>query len=84
MGSNQTLLSLAVTMFSIILCSINIYNDKNSNLNEYGHTFSPNESASFLSFADQLQAESELVQTNLANELSLAQEHANKASSLLT
>jgi hypothetical protein len=68
MGSNQTLLSLAVTLFSIILCSINIYNDKNSNLNAYGHTFSPNESESFLSFADQLQAESELVQTNLAYE----------------
>ena len=50
-----------------------------------GHTFSPNESASFLSFADQLQAESELVQTNLANDsISLTQEHANKASSLLT
>jgi hypothetical protein len=34
-------------------------------------------------FDDQLQAESELVQTNLANDsISLAQEHANKASSL--
>jgi hypothetical protein len=85
MGSNQTLLSLAVTLFNIILGSININNDKNSNLNAYGHTFSPNESASFLSFADQLEAESELVQTNLANDsISLAQEHANKASSLLT
>ena len=84
-SSYQTLLSLAVTLFSIILCSININNDKNSNLNAYGHTFSPNESASFLSFADQLQVESELVLTNLANDsITLAQEHANKASSLLT
>ena len=80
-SSYQTLLSLAVTLFSIILCSININNDKNSNLNAYGHTFSPNESASFLSFADQLQVESELVLTNLANDsITLAQEHANKAS----
>ncbi|CAN5156131.1 hypothetical protein BH18THE2_BH18THE2_18850 [soil metagenome] len=84
-SSYQTLLSLAVTLFSIILCSININNDKNSNLNAYGHTFSPNESASFLSFADQLQVESELVLTNLANDsITMAQEHANKASSLLT
>jgi hypothetical protein len=60
-------------------------NDNNSFLNAYGHTFSPNESASFLSFVDQLQIESELVQTNLANgSTSLAQEHAKKAGSLLT
>ncbi|MDQ4012386.1 MAG: hypothetical protein M3146_01515 [Thermoproteota archaeon] len=60
-------------------------NDNNSLLNAYGHTFSPNESASFLSFVDQLQVESELVQTNLANDsTSLAQEHAKKAGSLLT
>ena len=55
------------------------------NQNAYGHIFSPNESASFLSFVDQLQVESELVQTNLANDsISLAQEHANKANLLLT
>jgi hypothetical protein len=60
-------------------------NDNNSFLNAFGHTFSPNESASFLSFVDQIQVESELVQTNLANDsTSLAQEHAKKAGSLLT
>jgi hypothetical protein len=62
-------------------------NDNNSLLNAYGHTFSPNESASFLSFVDQIQVESELVRTNLANDstsLALAQEHAKKAGSLLT
>jgi hypothetical protein len=72
-------------MLSIDLGSINMNNDNNSFLNAFGHTFSPNESASFLSFVDQIQVESELVQTNLANDsTSLAQEHAKKAGSLLT
>jgi hypothetical protein len=53
--------------------------------NVYAHIFTTDETASFLSFADQLQIESELVQTNLVNNnLSLAQKHANKAASLLT
>jgi hypothetical protein len=53
--------------------------------NVYAHIFSTDETASFLSFADQLQVESELVQTNLINNnLSLAQKHANKAASLLS
>jgi hypothetical protein len=79
-------LSLAIILLSIFLgSSINMNNDNNSLLNAYGHTFSPNESASFLSFVDQIQVESELVQTNLANDsTSLAQEHAKKARSLLT
>ena len=47
--------------------------------------FTADETASFLAFADQLQVESKLVQTNLVNNnLSLAQNHANKAASLLT
>ncbi|HZB99192.1 MAG TPA: hypothetical protein VE226_04205 [Nitrososphaeraceae archaeon] len=84
-SSYRTLLSLAIILLSIVLGSININNDNNSFLNAYGHTFSPNESASFLSFVDQIQVESELVQTNLANDsTSLAQEHAKKARSLLT
>ena len=51
----------------------------------YGHIFSTDETALFVAFANQLQIESELVQTNLANNnVSLAQKHANKAASLLT
>jgi hypothetical protein len=81
----QTLLSLSIILLSIILGSINMNNDNNSFLNAFGHTFSSNESASFLSFVDQIQVESELVQTNLVNDsTSLAQEHAKKAGSLLT
>ena len=85
-SSYRILLSLAIILLSIILgSSTNINNDNNSFLNAYGHTFSPNESASFLTFVDQIQIESELVQTNLANDsTSLAQEHAKKAGSLLT
>lgn len=85
-SSHGTLLSLAIILLGIFLGrSINMNNDNNSLLNAYGHTFSSNESASFLSFVDQLQIESELVQTNLANDsTSLAQEHAKKAGSLLT
>jgi hypothetical protein len=50
----------------------------------YGHDFIPNESASFISFANQLQIESLLVQTNLANSsLALAKEHAARAIELL-
>ena len=84
-SSYRTLLSLAIILLSIVLGSINMNNDNNSFLNAFGHTFSPNESASFLSFVDQIQVESELVRTNLANySTSLAQEHAKKAGSLLT
>ncbi|HZA69164.1 MAG TPA: hypothetical protein VE548_05635 [Nitrososphaeraceae archaeon] len=53
--------------------------------NVYAHIFTTDDTASFLSFVDQLQVESELVRTNLVNNnLSLAQKHANKAASLLS
>jgi hypothetical protein len=53
--------------------------------NVYGHTFTPNESASFLSLVNQLRVESELVQMSLRNDnVSLTREHANKAAALLT
>jgi hypothetical protein len=49
------------------------------------HIFTTDETASFVALANQLQIESELVQTNLVNNnLSLAQKHVNKAASLLT
>jgi hypothetical protein len=51
----------------------------------YAHIFSTNEVASFIAMMDQVKTESELVHTNLANNnLTLAQNHANKAASLLT
>jgi phage FluMu protein gp41 len=50
----------------------------------YAHTFSTSESAEFLSLTDQIRAETALVTINLKNNnATLAQAHAEKASSLL-
>jgi hypothetical protein len=50
----------------------------------YAHTFSTSESAEFLSLVDQIRAETELVTMNLENNnVTLAQAHTEKASSLL-
>jgi hypothetical protein len=50
----------------------------------YAHTFSTSESAEFLSLTDQVRAETALVTINLENNnTTLAQAHAEKASSLL-
>jgi hypothetical protein len=50
----------------------------------FAHTFSISESAQFLSLADQIRAETALVTMNLENNnATLAQAHAEKASSLL-
>ena len=76
----QILLLIACT--ALIASLFNIGNFSESRV--YGHDFIPNESASFLSFANQLKTESELVQSNLANgNLDLAKEHAKRAIELL-
>jgi hypothetical protein len=78
---------LLVLLVIGIIFSIVFSNTTNNFLNQkiYAHMFTTDEAASFLAFADQLQVESELVQTNLVNNnLSLAQKHANKAAALLT
>jgi hypothetical protein len=51
----------------------------------YAHTFSTSESARFLSLVDQIRAETGLITMNLENNnnVTLAQAHADKASSLL-
>ena len=59
--------------------------DDFNNLLVYGHLFTPNETATFVGILDQVEAELELVVANLENNnISLAQSHAIKASSLLT
>ena len=59
--------------------------DDFNNLLVYGHLFTPNETATFVGILDQVQAELQLVVTNLKNNnVSLAQSHAIKAGSLLT
>jgi hypothetical protein len=79
---------LLIIFFSVIVLTMlsSVSFDINSIArNVYGHTFTPNESASFISLVDQLRVESELVQMSLRNDnLSLAREHANKSAALLT
>jgi hypothetical protein len=79
-------LPLVLLVIGIIFCIVFSSNTNNFLIqNVYSHMFTTDETASFLAFADQLQVESELVQTNLVNNnLSLAQKHANKAAALLT
>ncbi len=55
------------------------------NVKIYAHQFTPNETANFVGIIGQMQAELELVPSNLVNNnVTLAQNHANKAASLLT
>ena len=77
---------LVLLVIGIIFSMVFSTNTNNFiNQKVYAHMFTTDETASFLAFADQLQVESKLVQTNLVNNnLSLAQNHANKAASLLT
>jgi hypothetical protein len=71
---------IAYLTFTIYLFNIDTF----SKSQVYGHDFVPNESASFLSFTNQLQIESKLVQNNLANgNFTLAQEHVTRAVELL-
>jgi hypothetical protein len=78
-------LSLVLLVMGIVLSTVFSNSGKILNQKAYAHMFTTDETASFLAFADQLQVESELVQTNLANNnVPLAQKHANKAASLLT
>ena len=71
---------LVLLLFCFSLMVFNFYNVK-----IYGHQFTPNETANFVGIIGQMQAELGLVPVNLENNnVSLAQNHANKAASLLT
>lgn len=80
--------SSLVLFFIAIIFSLTLSSSINSSPHYqkvFAHIFTTDETASFVAFADQLQVESDLVQTNLVNNnLSLAQKHASKAASLLT
>jgi hypothetical protein len=80
--------SYLVLLLIGIIFSMTFLSSINSNSNHQkvsAHIFTTDETASFVALADQLQVESELVQTNLVNNnLSFAQQHANMAASLLT
>jgi hypothetical protein len=74
---------LFLVVYAVLI--ISLFNTNNFfKSGAYGHDFIPDESASFLSFANQLKTESELVQSNLANSnVDLAKEHAIRAIELL-
>jgi hypothetical protein len=77
------ILFLACILFSLFSTGSVNFNPFDKKI--YAHIFSTDEIASFVAITDQVQIESELVQTNLANNnISLAQNHANKAAALLT
>ena len=77
---------LLFVIFYLILSLSVFSNTDNFHIEKiYAHLYTPNETATFVSIVYQLQAELELVSMNLANNnLSLTQNHASKASSLLT
>jgi hypothetical protein len=74
---------LLLVVYAVLI--ISLFNTDNFfKSRAYGHDFISDESASFLSFADQLKTESKLVQSNLANgNVDLANEHAIRAIELL-
>lgn len=56
----------------------------NGNFQLYGHLFTRDQTGTFVSIVDQVQTELDLVAANFdKNNISLAEDHANKASSLL-
>jgi uncharacterized protein (DUF4415 family) len=74
--SNSTAKSTSVIVILLLLGSLSAAITTPFKQVAYAHTFTGDESASFLSVIRILQAEGNLVQSNLATNLSLAQEHA--------
>ena len=61
------------------LVSFGLVFANNNNQQAYAHTFSGDESASFLALAESIRTELQLVQSNLASNASVAEEHAAHA-----
>lgn len=83
----QTINAKAKFLFLLLVISVSMMLLGSNNFDNlsYAHQFTPNETATFVGILDQVQAELELVVTNLENNnASLAQSHAYKAASLLT
>jgi len=68
---------------AIVILIFSSYNSNNQQI--YGHNFAGDESASFLALMDQMQAEMNLINTNIdANNQSLAKDHLNEIKKLYT
>ena len=73
----STTKSTIIIIIMLIAGSISVVLVPELNRAVYAHTFTGEESASLLSVIKILQAENNLVQSNLASSLTLAQDHAN-------
>jgi hypothetical protein len=73
---SSTAKSTIIIIIMLIAGSISVVLVPELNRAVYAHTFTGEESASFLSVIKILQAENNLVQSNLASNLTLAQDHA--------
>jgi hypothetical protein len=82
LGRTQKNLILFLAICFGLLFSNIVYNSRDAKV--YGHLFTRDQTGTFVSIVDQVQTELELVAANLVkNNVSLAENHATKASSLL-
>ena len=80
-GTQKNLIPFLAICFGLLFSNI-VYNSHDAKV--YGHLFTRDQTGTFVSIIDQVQTELELVAANLVkNNVSLAENHATKASSLL-
>jgi len=80
-GTQKKLIPFLAICFGLLFSSM-VYNSHDSKV--YGHLFTRDQTGTFVSIIDQVQTELELVAANwVNNNVSLAENHATKASSLL-
>jgi hypothetical protein len=80
-GTQKKLIPFLAICFGLFFSNI-VYNSDDAKV--FGHLFTRDQTGTFVSIIDQVQTELELVAANLVNNnVSLAENHASKASSLL-
>jgi hypothetical protein len=80
-GTQKNLIPFLAICFGLLFSNI-VYNSHDAKV--FGHLFTRDQTGTFVSIIDQVQTELELIAANLANKnVSLAENHATKASSLL-
>ena len=70
--------------FSILWLVLLIALGPNTNISVFGHTFSGDESASFLTLVEMMKIESQLAEEQLPSNVTVAKEHAEHTTELLT
>jgi len=70
--------------FSILWLVLLIALGPNTNISVFGHTFSGDESASFLTLVEMMKIESQLAEEQLPSNVTVAKEHAEHMTELLT